>query len=177
MAKAGANVAILYRSHPEADKVASDVAKEFGVKVKAYQCDVSDATTVKKTVQQVESELGEVTGLAANAGVSVVKPALELTPDDFHKVFNVNVLGVFNTAQAVVQHWVEKKFKKGSIVVTSSMSSEIYNQKGLSDPLTQCFYKCVVPDCVCANPLARRRVPRPTWSRALPLSSLSTVCV
>lgn len=139
-AQAGANVAILYHSHPDAEKNAAEVAKEFGVKVKAYQCDVSDAEQVKKTVKQAEEELGQVTGLAANAGVSVVKPATELTTDDFHKVFNVNVLGVFNTAKSVAQHWIETGFKNGSIVVTSSMSSEIYNQKGLNDPLTQVFY-------------------------------------
>lgn len=139
-AKAGANVAILYHSHPDAEKNAEAVAKEFGVKVKAYQCDVSDAEQVKKTVKKAEEELGQITALAANAGVSVVKPALELTDEDFHKVFNVNVLGVFNTCKSVVSHWAETGFKKGAIVVTSSMSSEIYNQKGPCDPLTQIFY-------------------------------------
>ncbi|PKI83651.1 sorbose reductase [Malassezia vespertilionis] len=139
-AEAGANIAMLYHKHPEADKVADSLAKEFGVKVKAYKCDVSDAATVKSTVKQVESELGQVTGLAANAGVSVVKPALEMTPKDFSFVFDVNVLGVFNVAQAVAQHWIDSGFKKGSIVVTSSMSAEVYNQKGLNDPLTQVFY-------------------------------------
>lgn len=139
-AQAGANVAVLYRSHPDAEKNAESVAKEFGVKVKAYQCDVSDADQVKKVLKTAEEELGQITALAANAGVSVVKPALELTEEDFHKVFNVNVLGVFNTCKSVVSHWVETGYKKGSIVVTSSMSSEIYNQKGLNDPLTQIFY-------------------------------------
>ncbi|KAL4399314.1 oxidoreductase [Malassezia pachydermatis] len=139
-AQAGANIAVLYHSNPEAEKAAENIAKEFGVKCKAYKCDVSDADLVKKTIKQAEEELGQVTGLAANAGVSVVKPALELTPDDFHKVFNVNVLGVFNACQAMAKHWVETGYEKGSIVVTSSMSAEIYNQKGLNDPLTQVFY-------------------------------------
>ena len=76
----------------------------------------------------------------ANAGVSVVKPALELTQDDFNFVYNTNVYGVFNVCQAVAKHWKAENFKKGSIVVTSSMSSELYNQKGTNDPLTQIFY-------------------------------------
>lgn len=38
-----------------------------------------------------------------NAGVSVVKPALELSTDDFRKVYDVNVLGVFNTARAAAK--------------------------------------------------------------------------
>ena len=117
-AQAGANVAILYHSNPDAEKTAEEVAKEYGVKVKAYKCDVSDAELVKKTIQQAESELGQITGLAANAGVSIVKPALELTPEDFYKVFNVNVLGVFNACKSVAQHWVETGFEKGSIAVS-----------------------------------------------------------
>lgn len=125
VANAGANVAILYHSHPEAPKAAENVAKEYGVKAKAYQCDVGDANKVKETIGKIEADLGTpITGLAANAGVSVVKPATELTPDDFHKVFNANVLGAFNSCQAVAKYWIEKKIK-GSIVVTSSMSSEV----------------------------------------------------
>jgi hypothetical protein len=39
-----------------------------------------------------------------NAGVSVVKPALDLTVDDFHAVYDVNVYGVFNTARAAAKY-------------------------------------------------------------------------
>lgn len=141
VANAGGNVAIFFHSNPKAHEAAENVAKKYGVKVKAYQCDVSDRELVIKTIEQVENDLGApIVALMANAGVSVVKPALELTTDDFHKVFNANVLGAFNTAQAIAQHWVNKKFQGGSIVITSSMSSELYNQKGLNDPLTQIFY-------------------------------------
>ncbi|PWZ02000.1 putative NADP-dependent mannitol dehydrogenase [Testicularia cyperi] len=140
VANAGGNVAIFYRSHPKAPEAAESIAKEFGVKCRAYQCDVGDADLVKKTAKQAQDELGQVTGLLANAGVSVVKPAVELTADDFRYVYDTNVLGVFNSAKAVAQLWIESGYKKGSIVITSSMSSEIYNQKGPNDPLTQVFY-------------------------------------
>lgn len=169
VANAGANVAILFHSHPKAHEAADKVAKQYNVKAKAYQCDVGDAALVQKTIAEVEKDLGTpITGLAANAGVSVVKPATELTTDDFHKVFNANVLGAFNSAQAVAKYWIQRQ-QKGSIVITSSMSSEvsllhfqawlrpewhtdqppslhsllrsqIYNQKGLNEPLTQIFY-------------------------------------
>lgn len=140
VASAGANVAILFHSHPKAHEAAENVAKKHGVKVKAYQCDVSDAKKVKDTIEHIEKDLGTpITGLAANAGVSVVKPATELTPEDFHKVFDANVLGAFNSCQAVAQYWIQRK-SKGSIVITSSMSSSLYNQKGLNEPLTQIFY-------------------------------------
>ncbi|PWN86802.1 putative NADP-dependent mannitol dehydrogenase [Acaromyces ingoldii] len=140
VATAGADVAVLYRSHPKAQESADAVAKEFGVKVKAFQCDVGDLPSVEKAVQDVAAWGGKITGLMANAGVSVVKPAFDLTPEDFHKVYDTNVLGVFNIAKTVAKYWVDSGFKGGAIVVTSSMSSGLYNQKGLSDPLTQAFY-------------------------------------
>ncbi|KAA1474609.1 NAD(P)-binding protein [Dentipellis sp. KUC8613] len=138
-AKAGARVAIIYRSSKDAHEKAESIAKEFGVKVKAYQCDVSDSEKVNSTMEFIDEDIGPITGLIANAGVAVVKPALELTADDFHKQFNVNVLGVFNSARAAANLWIDKK-QGGSIVITSSMSSQIYNQAGPGKPLTQAFY-------------------------------------
>ncbi|KAF7976925.1 hypothetical protein HWV62_5332 [Athelia sp. TMB] len=140
VAKAGAQVAIIYRSSKNADEVASKLADEFKVTVKipkAYQCDVSDADLVVKTFETINKELGPITGLIANAGVSVVKPAIELTSEDFSKVFNVNVLGVFNTARAAAKLWIDHKYQGGSIVITSSMSSQIINSVAPNTALTQ----------------------------------------
>jgi len=139
VATAGANVAIIYRSSKDADQVAEKIAKEFGVKTKAYQCDVAKADIVTKVFKQIDDELGPVTGLIANAGVSVVKPAVELTEQDFNYVYGVNVLGVFNTCTAAAKLWKARQ-AKGSIVINSSMSSQIINQGAQNDPLTQVFY-------------------------------------
>ncbi|KAG2130157.1 uncharacterized protein EDB93DRAFT_1108510 [Suillus bovinus] len=139
VAQAGARVAIIYRSSKDAHEVAEKLGKEFGVKVKAYRCDVSDADKTNETFSLIDKDLGPVTGLIANAGVSVVKPALELTNKDFHKVYGVNVLGVFNSTKAAAKLWIDKKYG-GSIVITSSMSSRIINQVAPNKPLTQVFY-------------------------------------
>jgi len=140
LAQAGASVAIIYRSSKDADDVAAKLGKEFGVQTKAYKCDVADADLVVSTLEKINNELGPITGVIANAGVSVVKPALELTSDDFSKVFNVNVLGVFNTARAAAKLWTNRKYEGGSIVITASMSSQIINQTAPNQALTQVFY-------------------------------------
>ncbi|TIB72103.1 hypothetical protein E3Q24_01902 [Wallemia mellicola] len=140
VAESGAQVAIIYRSAKDADEVAAKISKEFNVPVKAFQCDVTDQESVKIVVNKVDKEFGPVTGLIANAGVAELRPALELTRADFDKIYNVNVYGVFNTAQAVAQLWVNKKFEKGSIVIISSMSGEIYNTCAPNQALTQVFY-------------------------------------
>ena len=73
----------------------------------------------------------------------MVKPALEMTKDDFDKVYTVNVLGVFNAAQAAARLWVDNKYQGGSMVIISSMSSQIINQVGQGKPLTQ--VRCSAP--------------------------------
>ncbi|KAF9484230.1 NADP-dependent mannitol dehydrogenase MtDH [Pholiota conissans] len=139
VANAGANVAVIYRSSKDAEEVTENIAKEFGVKTKAYKCDVSNPELVNETFRQINSEMGPIAGVIANAGVSVVKPAFDLTLDDFHKVYDVNVYGVFNTARAAAKLWADNQ-QGGSIVITSSMSSQIINQTASNKPLTQVFY-------------------------------------
>ncbi|KAF8233261.1 NADP-dependent mannitol dehydrogenase MtDH [Tricholoma matsutake] len=139
VAQTGANVAVIFRASKDAEEVTEQVGKEFGVRAKAYKCDVTDTEVVNNTMKLINKDMGPIAGLIANAGISVVKPALELTHDEFRSVYDVNVFGVFNTARAVAKLWLEEK-SKGSIVITSSMSSQIINQSGINEPLTQVFY-------------------------------------
>ncbi|GAA6053237.1 hypothetical protein JCM3770_002671 [Rhodotorula araucariae] len=134
LAQANATVALIYNSAKDAEEVADRLSKKWGQTIRAYQCNVSEAEKVKSTFAQIEKDLGEIQGVVANSGISVVKPALELGKEDFDKVFGVNVLGVFNTAQAAAALWVGRK-QPGSIVVISSMSDTIVNS-----PITQAFY-------------------------------------
>ncbi|KIJ64922.1 hypothetical protein HYDPIDRAFT_181667 [Hydnomerulius pinastri MD-312] len=143
LAKAGVNVAIIYKSSKDAPDVAKKIQAEHkNIKVKAYQCDVSDLDKTIETFEQIDTDMGTVTGLIANAGVSVVKPAVNLTSEDFRRVFDVNVLGVFNSARAAAHLWKHNGVNngRGSIVITASMSVQIINQAGSNEPLTQVFY-------------------------------------
>ncbi|BGP19711.1 hypothetical protein JCM10213v2_007828 [Rhodosporidiobolus nylandii] len=134
LAQANASVAMIYNSAKDADEVAAELRKKWSLPIRAYQCNVSDAARVKEVFGTIEKEMGEITGVVANSGISVVKPALELGKEDFDKVFGVNVFGVFNTCQAAAALWTERKHA-GSIVVISSMSDTIVNS-----PIQQAFY-------------------------------------
>lgn len=135
VAKAGGNVAIIYHSAKDAEEVAAQIAKEHGVTVKAWKCDVGNQELVQSTFKEIDEKMGPVTGVVANAGVSVVKDAIEMTKEDFSFVYDVNVFGQFSCAQAAAKLWLDKQYTKGSIVLTSSMSSQIVN-KGIH----QVFY-------------------------------------
>lgn len=141
IAEAGGNVAILYRSAKDAEEVAANLAKEFsGQTFKAWQCDVTKQTRVQEVFEEIAKEWGQIHGVVANAGVAIVKKALDVGQEEFDFMFGTNVLGVFYTAQAAAKHWVDTKYTKGSIVVISSMSSQIYNQSALNKPLEHVFY-------------------------------------
>jgi len=73
--------------------------------------------------------------LTYSAGVSIVKDALDMTYEDYKYVYDANVFECFNCAQAAAGLWTKSGYKKGSIVFTSSMSSQIVN-KGIH----QIFY-------------------------------------
>lgn len=135
LAKAGATVAIIYHSAKDAEEVAAKIAKEHGVKCQAWKCDVGNSELVKKTFKEIDETFGPVHGVVANAGVSVVKDALEMEKTDYSYVYDVNVWGQFACAQAAADLWTKSGYKKGSIVLTSSMSSQIVN-KGIH----QVFY-------------------------------------
>ncbi|KAG1838934.1 NADP-dependent mannitol dehydrogenase [Suillus subalutaceus] len=164
LAKAGARVAIVYRSNPDAPKVAKELQEEYKVKVQAYKCDVTNAEQTVNTFARIDKELGPVTGLVAVSrtvsrqmmsqydrfdhrmlGFSAVKPAFDLTTEDFNKVYGVNVLGVVQQRRGCCKVsstmlWKGKDLKNLSIVITSSMSSQIINQASTNEPLTQVFY-------------------------------------
>jgi NAD(P)-dependent dehydrogenase (short-subunit alcohol dehydrogenase family) len=84
--------------------------------------DVSDPETCKRLVGETVEKLGRIDVLVNNAGVTEAKPALELTPADFDKIFSVDVKGAFFLSVAAAQ---EMKGKGGTIVNVTSVHEHI----------------------------------------------------
>lgn len=124
IADAGADIAIFDLN--DGSHTAQKIAQEYGVKTKAYICDVTDPAQVENCVAEAARDFGTLDLLFNNAGICLHKPALECTVDDWNKVINVNLNGVFYVAQAFARYLVANG-KKGSIVNTASMSATIVN--------------------------------------------------
>lgn len=84
----------------------------------AVQADVTKEKDVQKAVDQTMKEFGQVDILVNNAGVGFFKLTEEVTLDEWKKVFEVNVQGVFLGAKAVLPHM--KAQKSGTIITISS---------------------------------------------------------
>ena len=94
LAAEGAAVVINYASSKDgADRVVADI-KAKGGKAIAVQGDVAKAADVKKIFAETKQAFGRLDILVNNAGIYNLLPLEEVTEDDFHRHFNINVLGL-----------------------------------------------------------------------------------
>ncbi len=132
-AEAGADVAIVDLDIEEAKKTAAALAEATGRKVIAIKCDCTVQEQVEAMVQQVVDELGGLDFCHANAGICINAPADEMTYEQWLKVININLNGVFLTDTAAGRYMLAHG--GGSIINTASMSGHIVNV-----PQPQCAY-------------------------------------
>ena len=104
LADAGADVVIFDLN--DASEVAEKIAEEYGVRTAAFVCNVTDPEDVEKNIQAAAEKMGTLDLLFNNAGICLHKDALDCTPDDWLKVVNVNLNGIFFVAQAFGRYLV-----------------------------------------------------------------------
>ncbi|MBA4701656.1 SDR family oxidoreductase [Faecalicatena contorta] len=132
-AEAGADVAIVDVDIAEAQKTAQEIADKTGQKTIAVQTDVTNPEQVDAMVETVVSELGGLEAAFCNAGICINTPADEMTFEQWKKVIDINLSGVFLTATAAGKYMLAHG--GGSIINTASMSGHIVNV-----PQPQCAY-------------------------------------
>jgi len=141
-AEMGADVAITYSSRPEGgEKNAKELAETYGVKTKAYKCNVGDYEDVQKLIKNVIAEFGKIDGFIANAGRTANSGVLDGTVQEWEEVVNTDLNGVLYCAKAVGHHFKERG--TGSLVITASMSGHVANF-----PQEQTSYNVAKAGCV-----------------------------
>lgn len=122
LADEGAVVAVNYSSSKEgADHVVAEIVAKGG-KAVAVHGNLAKPEEIKGVVDATNKALGKIDILVNNAGVYEFSPLDSITPEHFHKQFNLNVLGLLLTTQEAVRVFNEKG---GSIVNISSGVSTI----------------------------------------------------
>ena len=132
-AEAGADVAIVDIDIAEAEKTAKEIAEATGRKVIAVQCDCTVPEQVDAMVKTVVDQLGGLNFCHNNAGICINAPAEEMTYEQWLKVMNINLNGIFLTDIAAGKYMLANG--GGSIINTASMSAHIVNV-----PQPQCAY-------------------------------------
>lgn len=117
----------------EAEKTAKEIAEKTGRKVIAIQTDCTNKEQVDAMVEEVVKQLGGLDFCHNNAGICINAPAEEMTYEQWSKVININLNGIFLTNIAAGKYML--KNGGGSIINTASMSAHIVNV-----PQPQCAY-------------------------------------
>ena len=97
----GADVIALDLDEAAANSTAAAV-RQAGGRASAYSCDVSEAAAVDAVFGRITGEHARVDILVNNAGIAHIGSIEQTTPDEFDRLFRVNVRGVYLCARAVV---------------------------------------------------------------------------
>lgn len=158
LASRGAAVAVNYSgSKAAAEKVVAEIEKAGG-KAIAVQANLSDPESAGPLVKTVAEKLGPIDVLVNNAGVYEFGALEQITPEHFHKQFNLNVLGLLLVTQAAVAQF---NAKGGSIINIGSVvgrmsfpNAAVYSAtKGAVDSVTVSLSKELGPKGIRVNAL------------------------
>lgn len=156
LAAEGAAVVVNYSSSKEsADRVVQDIVRAGG-QAMAVQADLSKKSDIDRLFAETKRQLGPVDVLVNNAGIYEFAPVEEITEEQFHKQFDLNVLGLIRATQSAVKHFSPTG---GSIVNISSVVSSmgfpgatVYSgTKGAVDSVTRSLAKELGPRGIRVN--------------------------
>jgi NAD(P)-dependent dehydrogenase (short-subunit alcohol dehydrogenase family) len=122
MAAAGWNIAILDLDEASAKDAAGEVAERQGVQAVGVGCDITDETSVESALVALDGSMPPVGALVNNAGITSPTPFLQVTGEEWDRIFAVNVRGAYNITRRVAPGMAERGF--GRIVFLSSVSAE-----------------------------------------------------
>ncbi|MGH6812490.1 MAG: SDR family NAD(P)-dependent oxidoreductase [Methylocella sp.] len=152
----GAAVVINYASSKDgADRVVADI-KAKGGKAIAVQGDVAKAADVKQIFAETKQAYGRLDILVNNAGVYSLLPLEGVTEEEFHRHFNINVLGLLLATREAAKLFGDKG---GSVINISSAATElnppnsvVYTAtKGAVDAVTRVLAKELGPRKIRVN--------------------------
>ncbi|WP_110111669.1 3-ketoacyl-ACP reductase [Bacillus sp. CGMCC 1.16541] len=130
LAKEGVHIGLIARTEADLQSVVKEV-EALGVKAAYATADVASMQEVEAAVASLKEELGSTDILVNNAGIAKFGKFLEVDPEDWKKIIDVNLMGVYYVTRAVLPQMIEKN--SGDIINVSSTAG----QKGA--PVTSAY--------------------------------------
>ncbi len=124
LAREGSDLALMARDQARLAEVAAEVS---ACGVNAYVCaaDVADGTAMEAAVQKIQTDMGGLPHLVANAGVTADQLTMRLKPEEWDHVIAVNLTGTFRLVRAALGGMVRARY--GRIVILSSVAGLMGN--------------------------------------------------
>jgi NAD(P)-dependent dehydrogenase (short-subunit alcohol dehydrogenase family) len=98
-------------------------AAELGPRAAAFECDVTDRDALDRVVAEIAERFGGIDVVIANAGIATVGTVGSLDADEFERVVEVNLLGVYRTVKAALPQVVERR---GYVLVVASLAAALH---------------------------------------------------
>ncbi|WP_423800681.1 3-ketoacyl-ACP reductase [Neobacillus sp. SAB-20_R2A] len=117
LANEGVNIGLLARTEAELQKVVSEV-EGLGVKAAYAAVDIASQDDVGQAVEKLTAELGTADILINNAGIGKFATLLEMDPQEWKQIIDVNLMGTYYVTRAVLPQLIEKN--RGDIINISS---------------------------------------------------------
>lgn len=119
---AGARVVFADLDGSSAQAAVDRLANDGSAQAIAVECDVADSASVAAMFDRAEEAFGAVDCIVNNAGIYYLRPFLEISVEDWDRIFTVNVRGLFLCMQQAIARMIRSR-TKGSIINISSVNS------------------------------------------------------
>lgn len=157
-----------------AGTIAEEISRRAGSRVIGFSMDVSDRAAVEASVQEAARQLGPIDHVVHAAAVGSGKfgfPFTNLTPEDWRRTLDVNVLGMVHVAHAVAPALMERR--RGTLVFIASVAGQIGSQtdppysasKAANINFAQCMTRDLAPYGVRVNTVCPGMVQTPLSRR------------
>jgi len=146
LAERGVNLVIAARRYEKLVEVAEDLSSKYRVKVIPVRTDVAQEEEVINMVKTAIDKFGSLEILVNNAGIASLSPSIDMSLEEWKKVIDVNLTGVFLCARTAAREMIKKAY--GKIVNIASIYGAVgdifpaapyYASKGAVINLTRSF--------------------------------------
>lgn len=146
LAREGVNLILVSRTLKDVEELADEVS-DFGVRTLALSADVSDINSINSAVEKTLAQFKHIDILINSAGIASFGKFLELEPEAWERIIQVNLMGTYYTTRAIIPNMIERQ--TGDIInisstaglngnaLTSAYSASKFAVLGLTDSLMQ----------------------------------------
>lgn len=122
LAKEGVHLGLIARTASDLESLTQQVTEQYGVKAISAIADISVQIEAEAAFATINQELGAIDILINNAGIAQFGNLLEMEPEQWKRIVDVNLMGTYHMLRAVLPGMIEHR--KGDVINISSTAGE-----------------------------------------------------